>query len=144
MALHIRDGRITDAGALRALAGRAGVHAAFTRDAAILHAILADRGQTLLVALDGERPEGAVHLVAGSETGEIRELLLPASARAPRHGRELLAEAGLWLASRGATQMRLSPAVAAQPFTGMAKAAGFSQGADGVWTKPLSRARQAS
>lgn len=143
MGLHIRDCRETDADALRALARGMGLAPASVETSA-LRLILADRRQTLLVALEGEQVVGAIHLAAEGAAGRICQLLLPGPGSAARPVRDLLAEAGLWLASRGAGQMQTAPPVEAVAGADRLTAAGFSKGPEGVWTKPLSRARQAS
>lgn len=143
MGLHIRDCRETDADTLRALArGMGRAPASFETSA--LRLILADRRQTLLVALEGQQVVGAIHLAVEGPAGRICELLLRGQPSAARHARELLAEAGLWLASRGAGQMQMAPPAGAVAGAERLKAAGFSKGPDGAWMKPLSRARQAS
>lgn len=143
MGLHIRDCRETDAGALRALAGSLGLSPADFGTSA-LRLILADRRQTLLVALEQEQIIGAVHLIAEGPVGRVCRFLMAEPRSASRKACELLAEAGLWLSSRGAGQTEISLPLAAFVGTEPLTAAGFAKTLTGAWTKPLIRAREAS
>lgn len=143
MGLHTRDGRETDADALKALMAEAGLpFPAFSM--AGLRDILADRQQTLLVTLEGTRIVGAAHLRVAGSRGEICRFLAAAPETAHRCGAELLAEAGLWLAFRGAGTMALTPRAAAGAGPAILRAAGFRELADKTWTRPLACIRQLS
>lgn len=143
MGLHTRDARETDADALSALMAGAGFSLpAFTR--AALVAILADRRQTLLVTLERGTLLGAAHLKAAGSRGEICWFRVAAPEAARRCGTELLAEAGLWLAFRGAATLELTPRAADGAGADILRAAGFRELTGNSWTRPLARIRQLS
>lgn len=143
MGLHTRDARETDADALSALLAAAGQSLpAFSR--AALGDILADRQQTLLVTLERGKIAGAAHLRVAGSRGEICLFQVAAPEAADRCGAELLAEAGLWLAFRGAAAMDLTPRAAAGAGPAILRAAGFRELPGKSWTRPLARIRQLS
>lgn len=98
MALHIRDFRQTDAAGLSRLgeaAQQLGARPAAGFSGHILSGVREDR------------LAGAIWLNLEGETGTIPAILVAQTARSHSDIRELIAEASLWLASRGAARIEL-------------------------------------
>lgn len=96
MALHIRDFRHSDATGLSQLCERAHrIGAPLAQDA----------GAHILVGLRDGVLTGAIWLTPKGETGTLLALLVAPSAGWQSVARELVAEACLWLTSRGAARI---------------------------------------
>ena len=98
MALHIRDFRHSDATGLSQLRERAHrIGAPLAQDA----------GAHILVGLRDGALTGAIWLTPKGETGMLTAVLVDQSAGWQSDARELIAEACLWLTSRGAARIDL-------------------------------------
>ena len=98
MALHIRDFRHSDATGLSQLCERAHrIGAPLAQDA----------GAHILVGLRDGALTGAIWLTSKGDTGTLPALLVKQSPGWQSIARELIAEANLWLASRGVTHIEL-------------------------------------
>ena len=98
MALHIRDFRQRDAAGLSRLSEAGHLLGALPAPDAGLH---------ILAALRGDQLAGAIWLSLEGETGIIPAILVVRTAGWQSDVRELIAEASLWLASRGAARIEL-------------------------------------
>ena len=98
MALHIRDFRQSDAAGLCRL-----------RKTARLMGTppLAGPGRRILVGLQDDRLAAAAWIVLEGDTGLVPAILAGDGAGWPSKVRELVAEASLWLISRGAARIEL-------------------------------------
>lgn len=143
MGLHIRDGRANDAQGLRALLRQTGVAGPFWSQEE-LKAVLVDRTQTLLVALDGGTIVAAAHLHVHQERGLVRYLAFQPGGKLDRLALEMISEAGLWLASRGAGGMFLAAPAAQAVSEDVLASARFNRDASGDLVRILDRACQAS
>jgi GNAT superfamily N-acetyltransferase len=98
MALHIRDFRHSDATGLSQLRERAHrIGAPLAQDA----------GAHILVGLRDGALTGAIWLISKGDTGMLTAVLVEPSAGWQSDARELIAEACLWLVSRGAARIDL-------------------------------------
>lgn len=98
MALHIRDFRHSDATGLSQLRERAHrIGAPLAQDA----------GAHILVGLRDGALTGAIWLTSKGDTGTLPALLVKQSPGWQSIARELIAEACLWLVSRGAARIDL-------------------------------------
>jgi hypothetical protein len=98
MALHIRDFRQSDAAGLSRL----------SETGHLLGALPArDAGVHTLAGLRDDQLAGAIWLSLDGETGMIPAILVVHTSSWQSDVRELIAEASLWLASRGAARIAL-------------------------------------
>ncbi|MBI1399637.1 hypothetical protein [Hyphomonas sp.] len=98
MALHIRDYRPSDAAALARLS-ETGLRLGALPEL--------DSGVRILAGLRGERITAAIWFCLDGETGIIPAILAKAGPRSYSDVQELIAEASLWLGSRGAITIEL-------------------------------------
>lgn len=98
MALHIRDFRQSDAAGLSRLAQAA--HQLGDPPEFI-------SGARILVGLRNERPAAAIWFKPEGKTGMISAIVVARTALWQSDVQELIAEASLWLASRGVTRIEV-------------------------------------
>ena len=107
MTLYVRDIRPSDRTRLTRLWESCALDPAAPRTAQHLDRALMDRSRTLLVGHVGTQLVASVMTGLAGDHGWVRCLAVAPAHRLHGHGREMMEEAGLWLAARGARTIDL-------------------------------------
>lgn len=135
MALHIRDFRHSDRAGLFRLRERAPCIGALSAQ---------DDGCHILVGLRDDALTGAIWLMLKGETGMLTAVLVEQSASWQSDAREFVAEACLWLTSRGAARIDLQALPEDKDFRDGLLDMDFSPDADAGTMKRLARSPSAA
>jgi ribosomal protein S18 acetylase RimI-like enzyme len=107
MALHIREFREADRAALVALWEACGLLRPWNDPDADVDRAIASRQSTLLVGTLSDRVAASVMVGHDGHRGWIYYLAVCPECQARGHGREMMAEAELWLTARGVPKVQL-------------------------------------
>jgi ribosomal protein S18 acetylase RimI-like enzyme len=107
MAMHLRDFREADRARLIALWDACGLTRPWNDANNDVDRSMTARDATILVGLVDDKLVGSVMAGHDGHRGWVYYLAVDPQYRGHGHGRELMEEAGLWLASRGAPKLEL-------------------------------------
>lgn len=107
MSLHIRTYREPDRDAVIALWERCALTRPWNDPAADIDLCVRSREATLMVGYNGHELDASVMVGHDGHRGWIYYLAVAPDRQGHGHGREMMAEAELWLTSRGIPKVRL-------------------------------------
>ena len=149
MTMHVRDFRETDRRALTGLWEACGLARPWNDPNADIDRAVAAREATILVGYCGDQLIGSVMAGHDGHRGWVYYLAVDPAHHGRGAGRELMEEAGLWLASRGAPKLELMVRDGNEKAAKFYEALGFKRQqvtVYGKWLKspPEASARKAS
>ena len=147
--MHVRDFRETDRRALTGLWEACGLARPWNDPNADIDRAVAAREATILVGYCGDQLTGSVMAGHDGHRGWVYYLAVDPAHHGRGAGRELMEEAGLWLASRGAPKLELMVRDGNEKAAKFYEALGFKRQqvtVYGKWLKspPEASARKAS
>lgn len=137
MALHVRDYRKSDRKALIALWEACGLTRPWNEPGADIDRAVAARESTILIGVLNKELISSVMAGYDGHRGWVYYLAVASGFQKRGYAREMMAEAGLWLAARGAVKIQLMVRDENQDAARLYEALGFERQAVAVYGKWL-------